>query len=362
VIGDRAIDDRVISVSTKPDRVALACLFVGSAIVNLALFAWMGVRHGGDTTRYLSSADDLLAGRPFAGPGGWVYFGYNGLIALCEAGGVGQVGLILVQILVAALATLALYDLGRQLAGPLAGLLAGGFFILDYDIAQWHTYVLTDSLYISLVALATWMVHRAAGGGMRRHLEALVVVTLAALIRPNGWILIPIAAIYWIARTRLSAGRKYAAALSVSLLCVSVAVTIVVTQLMPRAQRSSAATPGQPANSQRLPFVPALAARYSLDATRIPGRLVATLLHVQKTFSFWHNAAIVAVVGVVYPLAAWGFIRTRRRPLSRLMAVVIGGHLFIVAVTFADRDGRYLLYSFPLMVVFAAGGAAALRR
>ena len=322
----------------------------------------MGVRHGGDTPRYLSAAEDLLAGRAFGGPGGWVYVGYNGLIAFCETIGVGQVGLILVQILVAALATLALYDLGRQLAGPVAGLLAGGFFILDYDIAQWHVYVLTDSLYISLVALATWMVHRAVGGGMRRYLEAAGVLTLAALIRPNGWILIPIAAIYWIARTRLGVRYKYAAALGVSLLCAGVAVAIVMTQLGPRSQLAPTDRATLEARSQRLPFARVITIRGGLDPIESSRRLANVLLHVQSTFSFWHNAALLAVVAVVYPLAVWGFVRARKKSVSRLMAVVIAGHLFIVAVTFNDRDGRYLLYSFPLMMVLAAGGAVALRR
>jgi hypothetical protein len=75
-----------------------------------------------------------------------VYVGYNGLLAIAEAAGIGHVGVVVVQILVAACATMALYDLGRQLGGRLAGVLAASFFIADYDIARWHLYVLTDSL------------------------------------------------------------------------------------------------------------------------------------------------------------------------------------------------------------------------
>jgi hypothetical protein len=68
------------------------------------------------------------------------------------------------------------------------------------------------------------------------------------------------------------------------------------------------------------------------------------------------------MLAVVYPLAIAGAIRTRGQPLSSLMVAVVLGHLAIIAITFMDRDGRYLLYFFPLVVVFAAEAAVAYGR
>jgi len=48
------------------------------------------------------------------------------------------------------------------------------------------------------------------------------------------------------------------------------------------------------------------------------------------------------------------------RPLSQLMVAVIAGHFLVVALTISDRDGRYLLYGFPLILLFAACGASRL--
>src|SRR5262249_48771368 len=89
------------------ERRTLIALAVSSLAVNVSLLAWFGIRHGGDSARYLDSAEDLLASRAFRGQGGWVYVGYNGLVALCDAAGVGERGIVAIQLAVAACATVA---------------------------------------------------------------------------------------------------------------------------------------------------------------------------------------------------------------------------------------------------------------
>ena len=110
----------------REDRLALGSLGAGSIAINLGLLAIFGVQRGADTLRYLASAADLLAGRPFRGQNGWLYIGYNSLLAASEGAGGGELGVIGIQFLVAACATLALYNLGRQLGGRLAGADRGG--------------------------------------------------------------------------------------------------------------------------------------------------------------------------------------------------------------------------------------------
>src|SRR5262245_21949214 len=168
------------------NRIAVAWLVAGSVATNLALLAIVGFQRGNDTDRYLEGASDLIAGRSFRGPTGWFYIGYNALVALTHALGSGPSGVIAVQILVAACATAALFDLGRELGGRWAGVLAAGAFIVDYDIARWHFYLLTDSLYISLVPIVAWSAHRAVGRGIGAYVGASLILLTTALIRPNG--------------------------------------------------------------------------------------------------------------------------------------------------------------------------------
>ena len=44
------------------------------------------------------------------------------------------------------------------------------------------------------------------------------------------------------------------------------------------------------------------------------------------------------------------------------MGAFVAVQLLIVVATFSDPDGRYLLYIFPFLMVFAARGAVAIGR
>jgi hypothetical protein len=334
------------------NRIAVACLVAGSVATNLALLAIVGFHRGNDTDRYLEGASDLIAGRAFRGPAGWFYIGYNALVALTHALGSGPSGVIAVQILVAACATAALFDLGRELGGRWAGILAASVFIVDYDIARWHVYLLTDSLYISLVPIATWAAHRAVGRGMGAYLGASFILLVTALMRPNGWVMIPIAAIYWTIRSERRGPFKIAAATLVVALCLGGAGAVAAVQFG-RARPFDPRAPRE-VNGQRLPFARAMTLRDRLNPFRMPPRLLTELKHIQPDYSQRHKLMVAAMLTVVYPLAIVGLIRSRGVPLARLMAAVVVCHLLIVCVTFPDRDGRYLLYVFPLLLVFAA--------
>ena len=338
------------------DQLIAGCLAAASVVVNLALLALLGVHRGADTDRYVGAASDLLAGRVFGGPAGWVYVGYNGLLAIAEAAGVGHVGVVVVQIVVAACATMAIYDLARQLGGRVAGVLAAAFVIVDYDIARWHLYVLTDSLYISLAAIVTWAAHRAVGRGMAAYLTASGLLLLTALIRPNGWVMVPIVAIYWIVRSSMPRTARLATAAAIVIVCAGSAAVFAAIQFgRPTPPTRELIAKGQ-LNRQRLPFARAMN-RDRLGPSQMVMRLLTELGHFQPTFSLRHQIVVVATLAVVYPLAILGFVRSRGQPWARFMGAIVACHLLVVAITFSDRDGRYLLYIFPFLVAFAARGA-----
>jgi hypothetical protein len=341
------------------NRIAVAWLVAGSVATNLALLAMVGFHRGNDSDRYLEGASDLVAGRSFRGPTGWLYLGYNALVAMTHALGSGPSGVIAVQILVAACATAALFDLGKELGGRWAGVLAAGVFIVDYDIARWHLYLLTDSLYISLVSIATWAAHRAVGRGVGAYAGAAAILLATALIRPNGWVMIPIVVVYWAIRSEGRNTWKIAAAFLVVALCLGGAGVVAAVQF----GRSQPVAPAgkREVNRQGLPFARVMTLRDRLNPTRIPRRLFTELRHVQPDYSTRHKVMVAVMLTLVYPLAILGLAKSRGTPLARLMAAVVACHLAIVCITFPDRDGRYLLYVFPLLLVFAARAAVGTR-
>ena len=89
-------------------------------------------------------------------------------------------------------------------------------------------------------------------------------------------------------------------------------------------------------------------------------RIWTGLAHVRPFYSFRHNLAIAATLPLLYLLAIIGFIGQRSRLITWATLTIIGAHLTLIGLTWADWDGRFLLYVLPLMTLYSAVGAIAL--
>jgi len=371
---------------SRSQLATLAGLALASLLFNLLLLTWSGIHLGGDTVRYTEGAAKLAAGLPLDGIQR-LFPAYIGVLAASTAVGLGNAGVVGLQILVAALAAVVLYQLGSTLAGPTAGLAAAVLFVLNVDVARWHTYVLADSLYISLVIIAAYAMHVASERGGWWYAVAVAVVVASASLRPQGRLLAIVAAGYWIARwPAMVVDRRIVIA------CAAVLVAGVVLSSR-EALKSAAETPGHwlgpgilwiekgvvvwgdPASNLMMPHDPNIditkaeatspePLRYVLRHPMATARLAATrvgveLWHARRFYSRGHNAVVVCFLGIIYALALAGFVRVWRQPLARLLIAIVAAHLLMVAATFADWDGRFLLFVLPLIGVFAAAGLAA---
>lgn len=360
--------------TTPGSRLGIVVVIVlASVSLNLILFAFVGVLQGSDTTVYRSGAAHLLARQPLEGkePS---YVGYISVMAVCRMLGVGERGVVVLQIAVAAAAALALYRLGSRLCGANGGVAAAAFFILNVDVARWHVYLLTDSLYMSCVALTTWLVDRATRGSRWLYLAAGGAVLMTALLRPNGWLFVPLALGYWIHRTAWGRQLKWAA--TAGLLCVFATIMVHAgpsRRAIERERPDLALREGviiwhfdtwrllMPAEPQPESQSLMNSIGYGMRHPWATGRLAATrvaveLAHVRPFYSTAHNALVLAMLAFTYPLSVAALVRYRRDPVARLMAAVIGSDLLVVAATFADWDGRFLSHTFPLIGVFAGCG------
>jgi 4-amino-4-deoxy-L-arabinose transferase-like glycosyltransferase len=354
----------------RSQHLILVFLAIASLVVNLLCLKEWGIRHGADTQRYLQGAENLLASHPLQDKQS-SYLGYVAVVGVCRALAIGERGVVAFQIVVAALATLAVYELGRRLSGSLAGVLAAAFFVINVDLARWHVYLLTDSLYMSLVLLTTWMIARAPRSAMWWYVGAGLMVLFTGFVRPNGWLFVPIALIYWIAQTSMTRRLKWSAAVAVlltfagSLTFIGAFRNAIELERPDLSLREGVVVWNFPGWRRSMPPEPDMQAglvgsiRYGARHPWATGRLAATrvaveLAHARPFYSAAHNAAILIILALVYPLVVLGFLRYRRQPLTLLIAAVIGSDLLVVAGTFADWDGRFLLHTFPLMGVLAA--------
>jgi len=355
----------------KARVLVLASIFV---LVNLLIFSG-GISLGGDSQRYLSGADNLLRGLPLQGRQ-LSYSGYALLIAFCRLTRVGLPGVVFIQLLFAAAAAVALYDIGRRLHGRVAGLFAAGLYVANPDIARWNAFILTDSLYISLVILSVWCVHTAALRKRYWYITAAAALCAAALVRPNGLFLLAVAVLYLVSRAieHKSLRRVAVSALVLAFVLGAFAASRFFqggSKDHPEATLRNGITG---INEWRVPMpsdpapvegegaaVFSYVARHPLASFRLGiTRVFVELIHVRPFYSFRHNLVLLMSLPFLYLLALMGLKVQRDRSLTRLLLLAIGSQLFVVAITFADSDGRFLLYVLPLVCLFSSCGVASL--
>lgn len=343
--------------------------------VNLVMFAFSGVRVGGDTPLYFEGATRLLDGEPLINrePS---YSGYVALVALLQATGAPLHILVLAQVALAAVAAGAVYAMGASLAGRSAGWIAALLFAADFDTNRWHVFVLADSAYFSLFTIAVFLTHLAATrDGLWRVVSAAAVLLAASLVRPEGWFLIPAAAFYILVMRLQSRAQRVAAlgalgvlsVLGVALLAPAISGNLkaVGPAEMLRDGRTiwefdgwRIAMPGDPVFDDGV-ATSSDAISYALrhpipTATLIAARIAVHFGHVRPYFSAAHNAMIVLWLAPIYLAMAFGARMAGAQPLALWIFGALATQVLVVALTHADWDGRYLAHMLPVMYPIAA--------
>lgn len=341
------------------------------------------MRLGGDTGIYLDGAASLLNGQPLTErqPS---YLGYIAVVAAFQAIGSGLTGLVIAQIAAAVVAAVAVYRLAVELGGRVAGGLSVLWFAFDINTNRWQAYVLSDSLFMSCLALSTWLVHVATSRPARwsRYAVAAVAMVAAGLVRPEGWFVIPAAVLYWVARADGAAGRKVAALGAGVVACLGLYAVVAprlggnLRAVGPAAMLRSGETiweydrwrvamPDDPVWSSHTGSQAAViyAFRHPISTARLMGaRLLVHAVHVRPYYSRAHNLVIAAWLLPLYAAAIAGAWALRRQPLLWWCGLVLATQSLVVALTHADWDGRYLAHVMPLVYPFAACGLVALLR
>ncbi len=360
-------------ISKRGRVIAWILLITGFVLVNGLIFSFQGIRRGGDSIRYESGGQNILKGEPFEGKQ-LSYIGYISLVALSHWLGVGVGGVVAVQIVLSGMAALALFDLGRNLYGSRAGFLATALFVFNPVIAQWNIYILTDSLYISAVIITTWLIFKS---GIRKgiwFLAAALGILITISVRPNGWVFLPLAGLYWAA---VVISRKV---LRWLVIIITIAIPIAAYVMTPELKSGFAG--GDPYQMlirgevvwgyegwrQSMPpagetddtggvAIMQYVFQHPLASLRLAAyRLGASLIYLRPYHSLLRNLLAFVIIVPQYLLAAICFFRCRRDVGVLFLGSVIIAHLFIVTLSFADWDGRFLLYVLPLIGVISACG------
>jgi 4-amino-4-deoxy-L-arabinose transferase-like glycosyltransferase len=356
--------------------IILAAVICASLMINFANLANRGVFFGGDSLRYVDGADRVfhhveLVGKQRS------YLGYIIVLVFLRYLHLSSLGVVSVQICLAAVAGLALYELAKHLGGRMAGLLATMLFLFNPDIFRWNLFVLTDALYIDFVILVCWATWKTSGRSLWTKTLALAIVLPASFIRPNGWPLPLIAVSYWI---WLQLKHKWAKLAIISTLFISFGYGFVHAQFFVSGIENESLLPalvnqvivwGYPHPFEGRPGSKSVdwrklglhVVRNPVSTMKLAGlRVAAEFGHVRPFYSRLHNVAILLLLPLIYASAVYGFYRLRNEALVLLIIAIVFYHTLIIAAFFADWDGRFLLYFFPLIGVLSASGAVLWRQ
>jgi hypothetical protein len=336
-----------------------------------------GPHFANDSGRYLAYATNI-AERFYFEPGHNLrYVLYPLFQSLWLRLGLGWWGIIAGQMAVSALATRAVYQGTRRLARGRRGAatLATFLFIAWPDVQPFNVFLLTESLFISLVALSFDAFARLQGGRRRHWLAFLLLLLLTALARPNGFLVALAAGLAGLDVLRRALDRRPWRAALLGLLLLSPLLWVALNHqlatyyLMDTYQRGELIFRSQLwAVHQAAPLQmpppgtgPALRVLYfgahnPLYLSRLMlGKLFVFVSYLKPHYSLAHRALGVLVLWPGYWLAARA---TRRaeiwRPARIFLAAIFLLQTAIIMLTVDDWDVRFLAPVLPVVFVLAA--------
>jgi len=338
---------------------------------------YRGPRLFGDGAGYLSYAKQLVSTHVFAGGYYLRYVGYATYLATLLALGFNLTGIALVQVGIAGLATRAFYRTAWRLSGqhwPTAAL-ATAALLCWAEVQAFNAFILTESLFTSLLILSAWAVARARGAGGVALAGLLLLLTV--FVRPNGFIALgagALAGLVWLQRVGWPAHSRWLALL---LLLAPLAwhrlnwladtlglmrhytIGTVICNYAPACLTPATAlrmpAPGHSVLAQLLWFI----THNFWYFCQLAALRLAYFMGFPKP---WHSALHIAWLAATLPALYWLAVRgvarrTAALPVRTYLAGCLLLQIAIVLVTFEDWDVRFSGPMIPYWLLLAALGA-----
>ena len=180
----KIILNKILSVGSR--KISFA-IFLTSIIAQAIYLRLFGIHLGGDSQFYLDGASMLIDSHfnfLHLSSNGYpaYYFAYPTIIAALG----NPFTVICFQIILQAVASVLLFLLASQIFDKITGIAAGFIFALSFEIFQWNTYILTDSIFVSLLVIAAYF-HMLAIQRKRLSLWAsfIGITSMLLFLRPT---------------------------------------------------------------------------------------------------------------------------------------------------------------------------------
>jgi len=334
-----------------------------------------GIQYWLDSERYLLGAESILNGTSIIGRGNQ-YFGYMIFIALIKFIGLPLKFVIVFQIIISIIAAFTLFNLAKYITGnSISGYVAISLYILNPFINTWHTFILTESLYSSFVIFSCWAFYKALNSRSYKYIILFIIILLATIfIRPNGWIFLPIFIYFFIFYSKLKLKVKISSVIiiffsfiilanSIPTLQKAINVTTPV-ELMKkgeviwghpelRIEMPTEEIKNQENWSQGYKYI----IKHPFSCTKLAFLRIGNMfIQIRPHHSIIYKAHILLWIIPAYFLAFLGIIKYRKSMIIRIVLAVIVGHAFIVALTYATHESRFLIYILPIIYLLSGCG------
>lgn len=333
-----------------------------------------GIQYAYDSYRLIDGSEKLLNHEPLRRiqtP----YLGYISIIAFFNKPYLGLEYVLIIQLLFALLAAFAIFDFCRSITGSrITGVLAAFFILINPFIAQWHLFIHTDSLYTSLLIISCWLIYKAFSLRTIKYIIWACLATIfTLLLRPNGWLIIPATIIIILIFTKIKRIYKICILLLPIIIFIFLLKIPSFVELLDDYRVSSYnkhkvvlfELPGFDYNktvhedsfSDNSEKSNCILNKIYLDPITAFKRISAELFPLYRPwlsvkfivrFLIWMLPGyLFALIGLFYLFRNKGFL---------FITVVLLLHLFLIGITYAEKEFRFLTFILPLFILLGICG------
>ncbi|MCP9783293.1 hypothetical protein KBY83_08155 [Cyanobium sp. WKJ7-Wakatipu] len=247
------------------------------------------------------------------------------------------------------LASLALWQIAARWAGPRAGWIAAGIWLLNPLTAQWTRYVLTEPLFYSAVIGWLWLALFRPGWPL------LIFSGIAGSLRPNAFTLLA-AAITWIFALRVRPGSRAVLLIALGWTGLLAALVLVAPLVSPVAMKvPQLIAQGTVIHSH--PELDVSMASGPLAILRLMAlRIAWELGQWRPWYSLRFNLFIVVSMFAFYAVSLRGAWLTRGSRLFWAVVLVSLPSMAVIAATWAIHEGRFGWWFLVAWIPWAAIG------
>lgn len=339
-----------------------------------------GVKYWLDTERYIGGADKIINGDSLIGRD-YHYTGYMMILALIKILNLPLETIVFLQIAIALFAAYLLFDIGKVLTkSKIAGLVAVALFLCNPYIVKWHLYILTESLYTSFVIICLWSFAKILiTKKLKHYLVSLAIMIITMSLRPNGWILVPIYLIVLVVSLKISNKYKIISGIT------AFGIFVFIMSLVPIFNKNIQLT--SPVDNLQKGVTVWGHDELNLDMPQEPDidksnwtsgfeyivkhpwpslklamlRSGYTLIHIRPFHSPEYKIRVLFWIIPAYILALFGIWYYRRNKICLTGILIIAGHLFVIALSYAEHDSRFDIYILPIFYLLAGAGLVAIK-